>query len=108
MSRETVFSNARLVLADEVIDGSVAVRDGLISSIDHGTAALPGAIDLGGDWLVPGMIELHTDNLEVHLKPRPTVNWPSLPAYFRTNLLPETLPIIESSLRAYLECHLTF
>ncbi len=80
MSRETVFSNARLVLADEVIDGSVAVRDGLISGIDHGAATVPGAMDLDGDWLVPGMIELHTDNLEVHLKPRPTVSWPSLPA----------------------------
>ena len=32
---------------------------------------LPGAIDLEGDYLLPGLVELHTDNFERHLMPRP-------------------------------------
>ena len=80
MTSETIFSNGRIVLADRVVAGSVAVRDGAIWAIDDGPTAAAGAIDLGGDWLIPGMIELHTDNLEVHIAPRPTVTWPTLPA----------------------------
>ncbi|HET9068749.1 MAG TPA: alpha-D-ribose 1-methylphosphonate 5-triphosphate diphosphatase, partial [Amaricoccus sp.] len=34
----------------------------------------------GGDWLAPGLVELHTDNLERHLEPRPGVRWPEVPA----------------------------
>ena len=30
----------------------------------------------GGTFLCPGLIELHTDNLERHLTPRPGVKWP--------------------------------
>lgn len=73
---ETVLANARLVLADEVIAGSVVIRDGLIAEIGQGTAVPAGAEDLGGDLLMPGLIELHTDNLERHLEPRPKVGWP--------------------------------
>ena len=40
----------------------------------------PGAEDCGGDYLAPGLIELHTDNLERHLEPRPGVRWPEAPA----------------------------
>jgi alpha-D-ribose 1-methylphosphonate 5-triphosphate diphosphatase len=38
------------------------------------------AVDLGGDYLIPGLVELHTDNFEGHLMPRPKVHWPELPA----------------------------
>jgi alpha-D-ribose 1-methylphosphonate 5-triphosphate diphosphatase len=73
---ETVLANARLVLPDEMVRGSVLVRDGEIASIDSGAAVPPAAIDCGGDLLAPGLIELHTDNLERHLEPRPGVHWP--------------------------------
>jgi alpha-D-ribose 1-methylphosphonate 5-triphosphate diphosphatase len=33
--------------------------------------------DLEGDFLIPGLIELHTDNLEKHFVPRAGVNWPA-------------------------------
>lgn len=71
---EIVFTNARLVLPDEVIEGSVKIVDGRIADI----AQRPGrvGIDCGGDFLMPGLIELHTDNLERHLQPRPGVDWP--------------------------------
>ncbi|MFE3835854.1 alpha-D-ribose 1-methylphosphonate 5-triphosphate diphosphatase [Pseudogemmobacter sonorensis] len=73
---ETILSNAALVLPGEVIRGSVVLRDGRIAAIDHGTGLTPGAVDCGGDLVMPGLIELHTDNIERHLQPRPKVDWP--------------------------------
>lgn len=73
---ETVLANARIVLADEVILGALVMRDGEIAAIDAGTAVPPGALDCAGDLLAPGLIELHTDNLERHIEPRPRVGWP--------------------------------
>lgn len=73
---ELILANATLVLAAETITGSLRIKDGLIADIDTGTQVPAGAVDLGGDLLMPGLIELHTDNLERHIEPRPKVNWP--------------------------------
>jgi alpha-D-ribose 1-methylphosphonate 5-triphosphate diphosphatase len=77
---ETVFAHARLVLPGEVIAGSLRVSAGRIAAIDSGTAVPPGAQDLEGDYLLPGLVEIHTDNFERHLMPRPKVQWAELPA----------------------------
>jgi alpha-D-ribose 1-methylphosphonate 5-triphosphate diphosphatase len=74
---ETILTNARLILDNEVIDGTIAFgRDG-IRSIDPGRSQLPDAIDAEGDYVSPGLIEMHTDNLEKHIVPRPGVLWPN-------------------------------
>jgi len=73
---ETVLANATLVLPHEVLRGALLLVDGHIAAIDTGRAVHPGAIDCEGDLLMPGLIELHTDNLERHIEPRPRVNWP--------------------------------
>jgi alpha-D-ribose 1-methylphosphonate 5-triphosphate diphosphatase len=73
---DLLLNNARLVLGREVLHGHVRVQRGLITDIGQGLTALPGAIDLQGDWLLPGLVELHTDNLERHLMPRPKVMFP--------------------------------
>lgn len=86
MSAETIFTNARIVLDDAVIDGSLRVADGRIAAIDSGASAVPTAIDVGGDYLLPGLVELHTDNLERHFTPRPGVRWPPLPAVLNHDL----------------------
>ncbi|MGD0560923.1 MAG: alpha-D-ribose 1-methylphosphonate 5-triphosphate diphosphatase [Streptosporangiaceae bacterium] len=78
MKQETVLSNARIVLEEEVPHGSVLIRDGLIADISSGPAAA--GEDLGGDYLLPGVVELHTDHLEYHFTPRPGVRWDPLPA----------------------------
>ena len=75
-----IVRNARIVLAAEVVVGCIAVEDGRIVSVDAGTTGVPGAIDFDGDYLLPGLVELHTDNLEKNLMPRPKVRWPTLPA----------------------------
>jgi len=73
---ETVLDNARLVLADEVIDGHLVLRGDRIHALGHGRVTQPAAIDCAGDLLLPGLVELHTDNLEKHLLPRPGAFWP--------------------------------
>ncbi|MEZ5931211.1 MAG: alpha-D-ribose 1-methylphosphonate 5-triphosphate diphosphatase [Alphaproteobacteria bacterium] len=79
-SGETGFANARIVLADEVVHGSLKVEDGAIVAIDSGRSVMPGAIDLDGDYLIPGLIDLHTDNLEKHFQPRKGVFWDGVAA----------------------------
>ncbi len=77
---ETVLANAILVLADETRRGSLRFSDGHITAIDTGASVPSGAIDCDGDLVMPGLIELHTDNLERHIEPRPRVNWPHVAA----------------------------
>lgn len=69
---ELVLTNARIVLADTVLDGSVRVDGGIITDI--GPSSRTGH-DLDGDYLIPGLVELHTDHLETHFAPRPKVRW---------------------------------
>lgn len=70
-----VFANARLVLADRVIEqGWLAVSDGVIAGFGEGDPPERGE-DLHGDLLMPGLVELHTDHLEAHYAPRPKVYW---------------------------------
>lgn len=83
---QQVFHNANVVLADSVIYGCVQVVNGIITDIAQGR---PGRrisaksvldVDCGGDFLVPGLIEMHTDHLEIHYSPRPGVRWGMLSA----------------------------
>ena len=80
MNSELRFRSARLVLGNEVVRGTLAVAGGRIVGIDTGGLASPGGEDLGDDFLLPGLVELHTDNFERHLMPRPKVRWPAYPA----------------------------
>jgi len=80
MNGELVLANARIVAAEEVLHGAVLVRHGRIAALEPGRRVPAGAIDLEGDLLLPGLVELHTDNLEKHLSPRPKVLWPILPS----------------------------
>jgi alpha-D-ribose 1-methylphosphonate 5-triphosphate diphosphatase len=80
MGNETVLGNARIVLADRVIErGWIAVTDGRIAEIGEGNAPA-GSEDAAGDLIMPGLIELHTDHLEAHYVPRPKVFWDPIAA----------------------------
>ncbi|CAM2183701.1 RPnTP hydrolase [Paraburkholderia sacchari] len=70
-----LIKNARIVTRDEVFTGTLRVEDGMIRELSRGTTAAPEAEDWEGDFLLPGLVELHTDNLEKHLAPRPGVHW---------------------------------
>ena len=72
---ETIIGNARIILADRVIDrGWIALADGQVAEFGEGDAPV-GSEDAGGDLIMPGLIELHTDHLEAHYEPRPKVFW---------------------------------
>jgi alpha-D-ribose 1-methylphosphonate 5-triphosphate diphosphatase len=79
MSSELCLTNAKVVTADGVLDGSVLVGSGLIQRVDEGSRHGP-SLDLDGDFLMPGFVELHTDHLESHYLPRPGVEWPPVNA----------------------------
>ena len=77
MNHEAILTNAVLVLPDAVLPGTVVVRGGDIADVQSGRSALPGAIDLEHDYLIPGIVDLHTDNLERQVQPRSLARWPS-------------------------------
>ena len=80
MKPNVTFRNAHIVLSDELVHGSVRVEDGRVASVDSGAGAGTDGQDLEGDYLMPGLVEIHTDNFERHLMPRPKVHWAELPA----------------------------
>ena len=79
MNNQLIFKNAQMVLRDEVVHGSLLAENGLISTV-AGSTSVAAALDLNGDYLLPGLVEIHTDNFERHLMPRPKVQWAELPA----------------------------
>lgn len=70
-----LIKNARVVTRDEEFIGVVRIENGLIGEVARGTTSAADAEDWQGDYLLPGLVELHTDNLEKHLAPRPGVLW---------------------------------
>lgn len=82
--KKTVFKNALLVTPESVIEGDLACENGVIAAVGGSCGAECAAgVDCEGAWLIPGLVELHTDNLEKYMIPRPKVVWPeALPAFF--------------------------
>jgi alpha-D-ribose 1-methylphosphonate 5-triphosphate diphosphatase len=77
MSETIILTNAALVLRDRVLHGTVVLRGGKITEVQPGGTRADGAIDLAADYLIPGVIDVHTDNLERQVQPRTTARWPS-------------------------------
>ena len=75
-----LITNAHIVTGDELVLGTVTVSRGRFVELQPGLTGVPNAEDWEGDYLLPGLIELHTDNLEKHLEPRPGVRWPAMSA----------------------------
>src|SRR5277367_1707332 len=77
---DAVIGNARIVLADRVIErGWIAFANGRIAEVGEGDAPAVSE-DSAGDLIMPGLIELHTDHLEAHYVPRPKVLWDPIAA----------------------------
>ena len=73
----TILTNARIVLPDQVVMGTVVLDGARIVDVQPGRSHVAGAIDLDGDTLVPGVVDVHTDNLERQVQPRSNARWPS-------------------------------
>ncbi|MGP8846963.1 hypothetical protein ACT01G_26430, partial [Enterobacter hormaechei] len=72
-----IINNVKLVLEDDVVQGSLEIEGGVIRAFAESPSSLPEALDGEGGWLLPGLIELHTDNLDKFFTPRPKVDWPA-------------------------------
>ena len=73
---ETIY-NATVVTTDAVLEqGMVTIEQDAIVDVSQGGSARAG-IDLGGRYLLPGLIDLHCDAIEKVLEPRPGVMMPS-------------------------------
>jgi len=75
-----IVNNVQLVLENEVVTGSLEIRDGRIASFSDSVSQQPGALDGENAFLLPGLVELHTDNLDKFFAPRPKVDWPAYSA----------------------------
>src|SRR5262249_58493572 len=86
MTDYLALANARLVLADEVIEGGwIVAANGVIAEFGRGRPPAR-AEDMAGDLVIPGLVELHTDHIEAHYMPRPKVHWDPVSAvvsYYR-------------------------
>jgi alpha-D-ribose 1-methylphosphonate 5-triphosphate diphosphatase len=76
MATEIILTNAKIITPSEEIHGTIRLNDGVIADIESGFSSTPGAIDCHGDYILPGLIDIHTDNLERHIMPRPNAEWP--------------------------------
>lgn len=74
MARQ-IITNAVLILPHSTVTGSLVVEDGLIVEILEGKG-FPEGLDLHGQYLSPGIIDIHTDYLEKELTPRPDTHFP--------------------------------
>lgn len=77
MNDETILSNAVLVLPDATLRGTLVIRGDCIAEVQpRRSGALP-ARDMDGDYLIAGIVDTHTDNLERQVQPRSLARWPS-------------------------------
>ena len=81
MTTEIILTNARLILPEEEFHGTLVIRDGRIAEIQPGRAHHASALDCGGEIIIPGVVDVHTDNLERQVQPRANARWPSLSAF---------------------------
>jgi alpha-D-ribose 1-methylphosphonate 5-triphosphate diphosphatase len=75
-----LYDNARIITRTECVEGSLLVEQGNIVALGETAHHADSVIDCEGDLLIPGLVELHTDNLEMNIQPRPGVIWPSITA----------------------------
>lgn len=73
----TILTNARLILEDQIIHGTIVLEGTTIVDVQPGPTQAPGAIDVQGDTIIPGVVDVHTDNLERQVQPRSNARWPS-------------------------------
>lgn len=72
-----IITNGRIILQDQILDGcDIVMEDGLISGIQDSdrtgdTFDLP-VYDAGGGYIMPGIIDIHSDMIESYIQPRST------------------------------------
>ena len=75
-----ILTNANVVLPHKTVHGSVIVEGDRIVEVSA-TRRYADGLDLGGQFLIPGVIDIHTDYMEKELNPRPSTNFPLAMAF---------------------------
>ena len=73
----TTLSGATIITPEGPIEAALRLENGCIAGLASSRGE---GLDLTGHYLVPGVVDLHTDHVEAHIYPRNTVQWPFLPA----------------------------
>ena len=71
-----IITNAKIVMPDRILNGSVMIENGKIEKITSDKIEGDNIIDAKGKFLLPGLIDIHGDDLEKEISPRPSVNFP--------------------------------
>ncbi|MFZ3007426.1 MAG: alpha-D-ribose 1-methylphosphonate 5-triphosphate diphosphatase [Phenylobacterium sp.] len=71
---QRIFSQ-NIVTPHGLVRGEVVVRGEVMLAVEPRDGPSAGAQDWGVDWLIPGLVDIHTDNLEKHYQPRPGALW---------------------------------
>jgi len=71
-----IITNAKIVMPDRTLNGSVVIENGKIEKITSDKIEGDNIIDAKGKFLLPGLIDIHGDDLEKEISPRPSVNFP--------------------------------
>lgn len=79
VTKSTRLTNAQLVLDNGEAQGDLCFSEGIITHINE-EGSVHEEIDLQGDYLIPGLVDIHTDHFEKHVYPRPHVKWDMLRA----------------------------
>lgn len=64
-----------IVTPQGLVRGEVVLSGETILAVEARASASAGATDWSADWLIPGLVDIHTDNLEKHYQPRPGALW---------------------------------
>lgn len=75
-------NHARVVTPERVIeDASIVLEEGRISGISHTPEHSGETLDAAGRYVLPGLVDLHSDAIEKQLEPRPGIELPEALAF---------------------------
>lgn len=78
---QTSLFSKRVVTPEGVVSAQVQIEAGRIVGLVPTDGPQTAEVqNLGEDFLIPGLVDIHTDNLEKHYQPRPGARWDSLGA----------------------------
>lgn len=81
-------NNTRVVTPEGIVEGaSVVLEDGRIAGISRWAEKTGKVLDAGGRYLLPGMVDLHTDAIEKQISPRPGGEFPGELAFLEMDRL---------------------
>lgn len=69
-------NNAKIVTPESVVEGNLILEEGRIGGISRRPERSGETLDAAGRYVLPGIVDLHSDAVEKQLEPRPGVTVP--------------------------------